>query len=139
MSELYNDYFTLISSGSGLVKNFRVILGGYKPRLMKSQEINKTIHGGLDISFGGVYEDHAYIVRVRETESESGFGSLGDLKTFFTYNTPTVGVLTLVDHYKLVHQVVMIDSFEQDLIGVELVGLEAWYMVNCHFLFVPEG
>jgi hypothetical protein len=134
-----NDYFTLTDSSGSLSKHFQVLLSGYKPNLEKSQTIDKTLDGALDISMGGLYRRDEYLVRVRQEETRDGYGDLEDLRTFFSLNNPNgtpSNVITLVSHCELVYNVVMIGSFSEQLLGVMVEGQSAWSLVQCVFQFL---
>ena len=62
-------FFTLTNSNASLSEKFQVLQSGYKPILEKSQTIDKTLDGNLDISMGGLYLRYEFLVRVRESET----------------------------------------------------------------------
>ena len=130
-------YFTLTNSNGSLSKKFQVVLSGHKITLDKSQTVDKTLDGGLDISLGGLYERYEYLVRVRHEEERSGYGTLADLKTFFSYNNPNgtpSNVLTLTTHIGQEYYVFMVGSFSEQLLGVMVEGVNAWSLVQCTFM-----
>ena len=130
-------YFTLTNSSVSLSKKFQVVLSGHKITLEKSQTIDKTLEGGLDVSMGGLYERYEYLVRVRHEEERAGYGTLADLKTFFSYNNPNgspSNVLTLVTHIGQEYSVFMVGSFSEQLLGVMVEGVNAWSLVQCTFM-----
>lgn len=133
------DYFSLTTSDGNLSKQFQVLLSGYKPNLEKSQTVDKTIDGGLDISMGGLYRRDEYLVRVRQEETREGYGDLEDLRTFFSLNNPNgtpSNVITLVSHSGDAYNVVMLGSFSEQLLGVMVEGQSAWSLVQCVFQFL---
>jgi hypothetical protein len=135
----FNEYFTLTTSDIGLSKHFQVLLSGYKPNLEKSQTVDKTVDGNLDISMGGLYRRNEYLVRVRQNETREGYGDLEDLRTFFSLNNPNgtpSNVITLVTHTEQVYNVVMLGSFSEQLLGVMVEGVSAWSLVLCVFQFL---
>jgi len=137
-----NSYFTLATSDGQLSRKFMVIQSGYEPVKEKMQTINTTINGGLDVSFGAIYETHSYIVRVRHTESREGYGSKADLETFYSLNNPnaTPGpLLKLTDHYGVNHDVYMIGQNAPVPLSVSIEGSEAYFNVRCVFRFTPEA
>ena len=114
-------YFVLTNSNSSLSKRFRVISTMYGPVLEKSQSINHTLNGGIDISQGDIHETHTYGVRVRETEPDTNYGDRDDLKAFFMLNDPNgtpSDLITLTDHYGTNYDVYMTGQFGQALMGV---------------------
>ena len=134
-----NEYFTLTTSDIGLSKHFQVLLSGYKPNLEKSQTVDRTVDGALDISVGGLYRRDEYLVRVRQDETREGYGDLEDLRTFFSLNNPNgtpSNVITLVTHTEQVYNVVMLGSFSEQLLGVMVEGPSAWSLVQCIFQFL---
>jgi len=95
--------------------------------------VDPTVEGGEDITFGGIHETHAYTIRVRHTESRSGYGNLALLEYLFKLNNPNgvpSSVLTMVDHFGTSHSVVLVGSFSDSLLGVDITGSEAWSLVN---------
>ena len=138
-------YFTLTNSNNSFSKRFRVILTSYQAVIEKSQNINKTLDGNLDVSMGGLYKRHSYLIRVRQLEEEGDYGSLGDLETFFSYVNPNgtpSNILTLTDHYGIDYNVYYIGDFSQSIMGVAIEGTDAWFTVQAIFQFIgltPEG
>jgi len=134
-------YFILTNSNDSLIKKFRVVMPSYKRILEKSQSINKTIDGALDISQGAIYERHEYGIRVRESESEEGYGDIEDLETFYKYNNPNgtpSDMMTLTDHFGVNHNAYFIGDYQNSLLGVMIEGGEAWSIVNAQFIFSGE-
>ena len=133
-------YFTLISSDSSMNSKFRVILSGRRRMLQKKGSIETTIDGNLDAAIGSIQERHQYVVRVRETETEIGYGSMVDLEAFFRLNNPNgvpSTVITLIDHFGASHNVLMWGDFDDQLMGIDIEGVTAWSLVNCLFVFIP--
>jgi len=132
-------YFILTNSNTTLSKRFRVLFEGYVPTIEKSQTIDKTLDGGLDVSMGGLYETHEYLVRVRYEETDSNYGTMDELKTFFSYNNPNgtpSNVLILTTHLGVNHNVMMVGNFAEKLLGVMIDGIYSFYVVQCTFLFI---
>ena len=132
-------YFILTNSNNTLSKRFRVLFEGYVPTIEKSQTIDKTLDGGLDVSMGGLYETHEYLVRVRYEETDSNYGTMDELKTFFSYNNPNgipSNVLTLTTHFGVNYNVMMVGNFAEKLLGVMIDGIYSFYVVQCTFLFI---
>jgi hypothetical protein len=137
-----NAYFTLENSDGSLVKRFKVIKSGYVSVVRKMQTIRETLDGELDVSTGGVYESHEYIIKVTEEVEDSNYGALEDLETFYRYNNPNStpsNVLTMTDHRENIHDVIMDGTFSPEPLGVILEGTEAYYVVRCVFQFIPEA
>ena len=132
-------YFILTNSNNTLSKRFRVLFEGYVPIIEKSQTIDKTLDGGLDVSMGGLYETHEYLVRVRYEETDSNYGTMDELKTFFSYNNPNgtpSNVLILTTHLGVNYNVMMVGNFAEKLLGVMIDGIYSFYVVQCTFLFI---
>lgn len=136
-----NSYFTLTTSDALFSKKFSVIQSGYEALKEKMQSVQTTINGGLDISFGGIYEIHNYVVRVRHSEPRSGFGTKADLETFYELNNPNAvptPVIKLTDHYGAEHSVYIIGQHAPAPLSVTIAGNDAWFNVKCTFRFIPE-
>ena len=132
-------YFVLTNSNNTLSKRFRVLFEGYVPIIEKSQTIDKTLDGGLDVSMGGLYETHEYLVRVRYEETDSNYGTMDELKTFFSYNNPNgtpSNVLILTTHFGVNYNVMMVGNFAEKLLGVMIDGIYSFYVIQCTFLFI---
>jgi len=132
-------YFVLTNSNTTLSKRFRVLFEGYVPTIEKSQTIDKTLDGGLDVSMGGLYETHEYLVRVRYEETDSNYGTMDELKTFFSYNNPNgtpSNVLILTTHFGVNYNVMMVGNFAEKLLGVMIDGIYSFYVIQCTFLFI---
>jgi len=132
-------YFILTNSNNTLSKRFRVLFEGYVPIIEKSQTIDKTLDGGLDVSMGGLYETHEYLVRVRYEETDSNYGTMDELKTFFSYNNPNgtpSNVLILTTHLGVNYNVMMVGNFAEKLLGVMIDGIYSFYVIQCTFLFI---
>jgi len=132
-------YFILTNSNTTLSKRFRVLFEGYVPTIEKSQTIDKTLDGGLDVSMGGLYETHEYLVRVRYEETDSNYGTMDELKTFFSYNNPNgtpSNVLILTTHLGVNYNVMMVGNFAEKLLGVMIDGIYSFYVIQCTFLFI---
>ena len=132
-------YFVLTNSNTTLSKRFRVLFEGYVPIIEKSQTIDKTLDGGLDVSMGGLYETHEYLVRVRYEETDSNYGTMDELKTFFSYNNPNgtpSNVLILTTHLGVNYNVMMVGNFAEKLLGVMIDGIYSFYVIQCTFLFI---
>lgn len=138
-----NSYFTLTNSDLSLSKKFGVIQSGYEPMLEKMQSIQTTLNGGLDVSYGGIYETHSYTIRIRETETRFGYGSKADLETFYRLNNPNLvpsPVITLTDHFGVSHECLMVGNYLPVPVGVMIEGDQSWMIIKCVFKFIPaEG
>jgi len=112
--------------------------------LSKSQEVNKTIGGGIDASVGAVYRTWNPTIMVRHTESESGYGTLADLETFYSYNDPggtPSNIINFYDHHWTsgdpTATIIMLGDFQKQVLGVSIEGSNAWYHVRLELHEVP--
>lgn len=134
-----NAYFTLTNSNSSLSKKFTVSQTGYQPGITKQQSEKITLDGTPDISMGSLVKRHVYTVKVRETESRSGYGTLANLETFYSYNNPIgtpTNKLTLIDHYGVSHYCYMVGDYIPAPLSTVIEGGDAWFFVQCTFRLV---
>lgn len=137
-------YFILTNSTASLTKRFIVLHSGYSVIKEKSQAVKKTINGGLDVSVGGLFKRHEYMVRVREEESDTDYGTLADLDTFFSYNKPNpdVGIpsnlLTFTDHFGVGFYVYMAGDFAPMPLGILLEGVNSYFVVKIVLLVMES-
>ena len=134
-------YFTLTASDNSLSKYFRVVQSGYNPTLEKKGAVRTTLNGNWDISQGGIYTRHEWIIKVRDQEDESGFGDLADLLTFFNYNQPNPisgpsNKITMIDHYGVSRYVKIHGDTSPVPLGVALDGYFAWYNMKIILLYL---
>ena len=132
-------YFVLKTSDTVTEKKFRVVSTGYSRVIQKAQSVDYTIDGNVDMAVGSLREQHNYLVKIRETEPITGYGDRDDLIYFFSLNNPNgtpTNVITMTDHYGLVHQAVMVGTFEDNTLSVLIEGDTAWSIAKCSFLFI---
>jgi len=134
------DYIELETSDSSVIKRFRVIAQGYNDgKLTKAESVERTIGGGIDHSQGATYRSWNPLIRVRHTESDSNYGTLAELETFYSYNDPGGTItpdITLYDHHNQSYTVHIVGDFEKSLMGVRTEGLEAWSLVKLELIEV---
>jgi hypothetical protein len=127
-------YIILENSNASLSEKFRVVAEGYDDgSLEKSVSINKTIGGGVDVAMGDVYTTWNPIIRVRHTETESGYGNLSDLETFYGYNDPggtPTNVITFTDNHGVGYSTYMVGNFKKQYLGARIEGSDAWLFVK---------
>jgi hypothetical protein len=129
-------YFVLSTSTGSLTKRFQILQSGYKNILEKTQTVDKTLDGNLDISMGGLYLRFEYLVRVREQEDRPDYGDIADLKTFFSLNNPNgtpSNVITMTTNFGEEYNVVMLGSYSEQYLGVMITGPYSWALVQCYF------
>lgn len=133
-------YIILTNSNASLSKQFKVLLEGYQPNRRKNATVNECINGSVDVAMGAIRDEHQYTIRVRHTEtSGSTWGTLSDLETFYSYNQPggtPSNIITLTDHEETSHNVIMLGDFGKQSLTSYITGSEAWFFVNCSFLFL---
>jgi len=137
-----NAYITISNSDASLVKKFKVLQDSYAPVKEKSQTVRKTLDGKYDISSGGIFERHEYILRARGQDEDDDYGTKDDIDTFFSYNNPNgtpSNKLTLTDHYGAVHLVMMAGDFIPRPLGVMMEGLNSVFVVKAVFLFLESN
>ena len=130
------NHIILENSNASLNKKFRVIFQGYKRTKSKPKDFKKTIGGKIDYAVGTIYQAWMFTIKVRETESESGYGDKDDLETFFDYNAPQgtpSNIITMTDHFGVDHDVLMLGTFDEKTLGVNITGTTAWFHVLCTF------
>lgn len=131
-----NRYFILTNSNNSLSKRFRVILNNYSTPLEKKGKVETTLDEELDVHRGGVYKRFDYTIKVRETEPETDYGDLEDLRTFFSYNDPNgtpSDILQLEDHHGNIYNVATVGVFDPVPAGVVIEGVDAWFFPRIQF------
>jgi len=93
-------YCELKNSDASLYKKFRVVGGSLRHPVEKMQTRNRTVTGKADTQEGSHIKRHQMTIKVRHTESVSGYGSLADLKTFFSYKNPNAVPSTQITYYE---------------------------------------
>lgn len=140
-----NDYITLENSNASLSLKYRVMGGpdsDYNDGMLsKSQEVNRTIGGGIDAAVGAVYRSWNPVIMCRHTEDESGYGTLAQLETFYSYNDPggtPSNIITFTDHHGGAGvDVIILGDFEKQMLGVSIEGSNAWAHVRLELHEVP--
>jgi len=138
----HNAYITLKTDDTAPAekeKKFAVIYQGYRHIYEKHGRDEWTINGKLDHTIGVVTERHEYIIRVRETESRTGYGTLADLLYFFLLNNPLnspSNKICFIDHFGTEKTVMINGTFENSLQGIEIEGETAWSFVKLTLLVI---
>ena len=138
-------YITLEASDASISERFRVAGGPDMEyddgMLQKSQEVNKTIGGGIDASVGAVYTVWHPTIMIRHTEDVSNYGNLADLKDLYSLNDPggtPTNVITFTDHHAGAGvNVIMLGDFVKQTLGVSIEGINAWFYVKLELHEVP--
>ncbi len=134
------DYIWLKTNDESLEKKFRVLEQDYDDgTLEKSEEVNKTIGGGIDHSIGAVYKTWSPIIRVRHTEPEADYGNMADLEYFFSLNNPNGtpnNDITFIDHHQIEYTVHIVGPLTKSKMGFEIEGECAWFLYRLQFMRV---
>ena len=139
-----NRYFTLANSTNTLIKRFRVLQSGYNPVIEKKGSVKTTLDGKWDISQGGIYTRHEYIIKVRFEEDDINFGTKDELLIFFKYNQPNPppgtpsNRLTLTDHFGASWLVATQGETSPIPLGCMIDGIFAWYNMKLMFIFLQS-
>lgn len=134
------NYITLKYSDSTGAKYFRVLTEGYDDGLLnRSENVVRQIGGGIDHSVGAIYLTWTMIIRVRWTELETGYGNLVDLENFFKKNNPNAtpsNVIKFTDHHGTERNVHIIGPMQKMLLGSQIEGSQAWYLIRLQLMEV---
>ena len=136
------NYMTLTNSDASLAKKFKAIHGSYRNTLSKAQDIKRLVDGQLDVSVGSIQERYEMVLKVRDEEDVSGFGTRHDLETFYRYNDPggsPSNVITLLDHFGDTKSIIMDGEFTPEPLSVVIEGTEAYFLIKVLFHVMPEG
>lgn len=134
VSDMANAYITLTTSDASLSKRFRVLAEGYSDgNLSKAQQVERTIGGGLDVSHGAVFKQWSMVIRVKHTETDSNYGTLAELETFYKLNKPNATrspAVTLVDHHNDTYTVILLGELQKNILGCQVEGTDAHFLVK---------
>ena len=132
------DYITLSHSDVGTWR-FNVLAQGYNDGVLQRDEtIKHTMGGKIDHVYGSVFRSWNPIIKVRETETETGYGSLSDLIDFYTVDPNSTGgaKITFTDHHGDNYDVHIVGKFNKELLTVSIEGTEAYYIVGLNLIEV---
>lgn len=136
-----NPYITLTNSTSTVTKYFRVVADGYDDGLPeKTVSMSKTVGGGIDVSQGAIYKSWSPTIKVRASEPETGYGTMGELETFFSYNNPNGSPsdkITMIDHHGNSYTVVILGDMRKATLSAVIEGNSAWFLVRLRLQQVP--
>lgn len=134
------DYMELKTSDASVLKRFRVLAQGYDDgTLRKAESLERTIGGGIDHSVGAVYVDWNPVIRVRHTETDSNYGTLAELRTFYELNDPSgtpSNDITFIDHHSVEHIIHLVGDFQKAIMGTKTEGTLAWVLVKVQMVEV---
>ncbi|MEA2000024.1 MAG: hypothetical protein U9N61_11970 [Euryarchaeota archaeon] len=138
-------YIILKASDDSIVGRFKVVSGGYKHTLMKSQDVQRTLGGKIDITQGGIYTQWSYIIRVRHTEEVGSiYSTLEDLESLYRLNNPNAtpsDIIKLTTHTMADDasvNVVFIGNFSDQPLTTILDGIYGYYHVSIKLMELPE-
>jgi hypothetical protein len=129
--------YIIIAESGGLTRWFKVT--HLYPIIDPAKSINRTVDGGRDVAYGGVYESHQLVLRVPQTGSGS-YGSLADLKTIFSRNNPSGTPstrFTYTDNWGTAHSNAFFapGATKIEPITTMLEGSSAWYLIPVEIMF----
>ena len=135
-----NSYITLTNSNASLSKKYRVIQENYDDGTPnRAESFGRAMDGSADHSVGAVFKTWAPIIRVRHTEPETGYGTLANLETFYSYNnpngTPSMNI-TFTDHHNVGHTVHFVGQMPKVALGCEIEGEQAWFLYKVQLIEV---
>lgn len=138
MAVAQQNHIHLINSNSSLSKMFRVIQEGYDDGTWnRSETVRRQVGGGIDHSYGDTYRTWSPVIRVRQSEAVSGYGTSADLETFFCYNNPNATPSTVISFVPHVHDesgptptysVHFVGNMQKVTMGCMIYGGEAWFL-----------
>ena len=134
-------YIGLVNSDGSLSKSFYVLHEGYDDGTYnRTENISWTLAGATDVSLGEVYRTWSMVIKVRQIETEYGFGDVDDLEAFFQYTSPNGTpntTITFIDHHQHTASVHLISNSTKQLMGIMVEGSNAWYMYKITFMEIP--
>lgn len=140
-----NSYITLTSDETptpSLGGRFHVIIAdpGYTRFYRKSQSVEETIGGGLDIGEGGVYLLIRYMLRVLHTEPDSNYGNLADIIAMYALNNPNgtpSSTLKLTTHEGVNYNVKLLGDMNLKPLTFAIEGSYAWFLIPIALQVLP--
>lgn len=138
-------FFILKNSTNTLEKKFRVIHGGYSPITLKKATERTTIDGEWDISQGGLYNRHEYVLKIRDVEEDADYGDVSDMREFFSYNNPSPSPgnpsnqLHFTDHFGNEWIVMLSGDFMPMPLSVVMEGEYAQYNIKISLIFLEQA
>ena len=137
-----NEYITLATSGSEVVKKYYAILNGYTESFKKAQTIENNVEGDPLITNGGIVALFSYVLKLSETMVDTSFGTKEDLKAMYRLNNPNgvpSDVFTLTDHYGVPHLVKFTNDLDLNPLTVILVGEDSYFYTPIKLIEVVNG
>lgn len=124
------EYITLTTSGSEVSKKFYAILNGYTESHKKAQTIVNNVSGNPLITNGGVIKMFSYVLKLSHTMLEAGYGTKDELIYLYNLNDPNgipSDVITLTDHYGVVHLVKFTNDLDLNPLTTIIEGEDSYF------------
>lgn len=126
---------------------FKVIAEGYDDGTYhRNENAQHTIGGGLDHCYGGLYRTWTAVIKVRESESETGYGDIEDLETFYKLNNPGGSpstTITFASHHHTDNggptptiNVQLLGEMPKQTLGCMIEGPDAWFLYRVQLIEV---
>ena len=114
----------IILSTDTLSKRFKVLQQDYGDGTEeRTEEITKTISGGIEHSVGAIYTTWNMIVRAKAQETDSRYGTRDNLEYFYAQHQ-----VVFTDHRSYEHNVRIIGKLTKNLITTVVEGGSALYL-----------
>ena len=133
-----NSYFMLTTSNGSLSKKFKAT--AINPMTMKRQSLTETL-GGLSIVSGTPIKQQVMVVKVQQAVSDSSYGTLAELETFFNLNNPSStpsNTVTYQAHDGTQYYAKIIGDFKPQPLSTILEGVNSYWVVQLTLLITGE-
>lgn len=126
--EASTNYITL--TAGTLSKRFKVLQQDYDDgREERSEEIHKTISGGLEHSLGQIYTTWSMIIQTKAYETDSNYGTRDDLEYFYSQKE-----ITFVNHKGHEYTVHVVGGLTKNLLTTMIEGNDAVYLYRLQLM-----
>ena len=136
-----NRYITLANSDASLSKKFKVVQGSYQVSKRKTQSMQTTIGGKIDLGQGSVLTVHRYTLKVYGTgAAPTGYGDMANLETLFELSDPgstPSDVITFIDHLGNSKTVYFLGELNKQPLAYLLDTSDARYMMTIEMVEIP--
>lgn len=112
----------------------------------RAQDVQKTINGGIDITYGGVYTRVNMVLYVpydTDTIGNPGPGIYEDLVTFYGYVDPdgaATPMIQFTDYFGVTHSAYLVGNLEAEpLCGNRLDDTESYYICPVELIYENAG
>ena len=142
-----NRYVIIDEGANGLTKRFKSIQ--MSPKVTVSKQVDRTIGGDLDVTYGGVYEAFRYVLRVPWYSADTQYGTYAELVQMFRRNNPAADALTeplttftFTDHYGNTHNNAFFGNETLEIEPLTTVldtqGNESSYIIQVEILLAKD-